>query len=257
MAVATAYTAINMNNWQFYENTASLVVQSNQITEYLAGGRTTYYYGSGFVGNDDGITNGILNQIQHFLGDAEQYRVTGLSHSAATVSDYLEIDSSGILPFLFGGDDTFNGSSFADQLNGYNGADRMDGKGGADKINGGAGNDTITWGAGDTVNGSTGNDKVKIKSGNLDLVAMTNQSQITNTESVDMTGTNNNTLTVGKADVLDISSSTNTLTVLGNVGDTVDLRGAWVLDGTMSAPGFEFWKLGSAIVKVETELNVV
>src|SRR5688572_7760326 len=189
MAVATAFTAVNMNNWQFYE-TEEFLIASTQITEYMVGGRTTYYYGVGFAGDEvNGVTGGTLQTVEHYLGGAVQYRVTGLSHSAATVASYLEVDSAGILPFLFSGKDIFTGSASADQLNGYAGNDKINGGLGADKVNGGKGNDTIIWGDGDTINGAAGTDTLKLAV-NLDLVSLPN-AMIKNIETINMVGGDN------------------------------------------------------------------
>jgi Ca2+-binding RTX toxin-like protein len=148
-----------------------------------------------------------------------------------------------------------NGNGLANILTGNSAANTLDGKGAADTLKGMGGNDTLVWASADTFDGGTGTDALKVATGNLNLVAITNQSQIVNTETINLTGATNNTLIVGKQDVLDLSSTTNQLTVLGNAGDTLDLRGAWVLDSTVGA--YEFWKLGTATVKVETELNVI
>ena len=256
MAVVTAYTAINMSNWTFYE-TDTLVIADTQITEYHTVGRTTYYYGSGFTGNESqGVTGGTLNAIHHFLGDVEQYRVTGLSHSAATVSSYLEVDDPGILPFLFSGKDTFVGSAGADRLNGYNGNDTMDGRGGPDRINGGAGNDTLVYGAGDTLNGSSGTlDTLKIKVANVDLSNNTANpnTRLLNFEQIDMRN-GDHTLKLAKADVLDMSS-TSTIKILGDSGDTVTIVGAQVEGGSAPA-GFTRYTIGSAILIVDSDIHV-
>jgi hypothetical protein len=43
--------------------------------------------------------------------------------------------------------------------------------------------------------------------------------------------------------------------VLGDAGDTVDLRGAFTLRSAVGS--FEIWKNGLAILKIEAELNVI
>lgn len=276
MAIATTYVAINMNNWQFYEWSQDPTFSSTHITEYLVGGRRSEYYGSGFTidTNTGDVTGGTLNRTDHFLNGVLQYRVTGLVHSADLVDFYVSNDNPQILPYLFSGNDTFAGSAYADTLNGYAGNDNMMGNGGGDLLNGlggndilnggagsdilngGTGNDTMIWGgASDSYNGSTGTDILKLLGGNLDLMQVVN-TLIKNTETINMTAGGNNRLTVTKSDVLALSSTTDQLTVLGNAGDSVDLRGTgWVLDSTVGA--FEFWKNGTAIVKAELELNVI
>lgn len=149
---------------------------------------------------------------------------------------------------------TLKGNAGNDTLSGGGGNDSLNGGAGADSLKGDAGKDVLVWASTDTLDGGAGNDTLKLASGILNLVSVSN-SQIVNVETINMTGANNNTLTLKKADVLDISSTTDTLKVLGNAGDTVDLRGAFTLRST--AGGFETWRNGAAIVKIEVELNVI
>jgi Ca2+-binding RTX toxin-like protein len=251
MAVATAFTAINMNNWQFYE-TNELLIGSTQITQYLADSRTTYFYGSGFGGDGvNGVTSGTLEWLQHFLGEAEQYRVTGLSHDAATLSNLLESQSTGFLPFLFSGTDTLTGSASADQINGYGGNDRINGGLGADRINGGAGNDTITWGTGDTVNGGAGKDILKVSAALLDLTTLANN-KIVNVETINLAGTT--TLRLNLQDLLAFPGDD--LRVTGDGADTVDFVGTL---GTGAAEGtFTRYSLGGgASLLIDSDIDVV
>jgi Ca2+-binding RTX toxin-like protein len=255
MAVATAFAAINMNNWQFHELN-QLIIAPDQVTAYEAGNtRTTYYQGSGFGGDEtNGVTSGTVTGIEHNLGDTVQYRITGLSHSAATLSDHLETQSSAFLPFLFSGADILTGSASADQLNGYNGNDKINGGLGADRINGGAGNDTITWGNGDIVNGAAGTDVLKL-SIDLNLVSLAN-TKIKNIETINMVGGGQNTLTIGTSDVLALSSSTDTIKITGDDNDIVNIDVPSL--GTPTPQGaFMRYEFGLAILLIESDVNVV
>ena len=258
MAVATAYTAINMNNWTFYSTASYPIANSTHIQENASGGSVIHYYGTGFTFSAGGdLTGGTLTRVTQTEGPT-RYDVTGLSKSAVTVDNYIESANETLLfGYLFSGNDTFNGSASADQLNGFNGNDTMDGKGGADKINGGAGNDTLVYGAGDILNGSTGTlDTLRIKISSVDLSNNTANpnTRLLNFEQVDMR-TGDHTLKLAKADVLDMSS-TSTLTILGDSGDTVNFVGTQVAGG--SAPmGFTRYTLGSAILIIDSDVNVI
>jgi Ca2+-binding RTX toxin-like protein len=263
MAVATAFTAINMNNWQFHELN-QLEIAPTQVTAYEAGfSRTTYYYGFGFGGDvTNGVTSGTVQEIWHYVGeDMEQYRITGLSHSAVTVQGHLENSPSpGFLPFLFSGKDTLTGSASADQLNGYNGNDKINGGLGADKVNGGAGNDTITWGDGDTVNGAAGTDVLKLLI-NLNLVSLAN-TKIRNIETIDMRGgrVEGDDLELSITDVLALSSSTNTLRILGDANDRISIDtpslGTPTVQGSFDRYVFSTGS-ATAIVLIESDINNV
>jgi hypothetical protein len=63
-----------------------------------------------------------------------------------------------------------------------------------------------------------------------------------------------NVLKINKQDVLDLSSTTNTLTILGDAADTVDLVG-FTQGGTSG--GFVTWTAGTAIVKIDQDITNV
>jgi Ca2+-binding RTX toxin-like protein len=274
MAVATTNVAINMNNWAFYETvdlSANHATNPSIITEIHAGGRTTQYSGS-FTLSGEVVTGGVLNSIVQHIGASVQFQVTGLNHSAVTVYNFLETDDPNLLGFLFGGNDTFNGSSFNDQLNGHNGNDNLKGNGGNDTLNGGVGNDTLNghagadrllggtgndtliWSAGDTnMDGGGGTDTLKI-SVNLNLAALAN-SIFSGLEQINMVGGGNDTLKLNKQDILDLSLTTDTLKVLGDAGDTVDLVGTFSDLGMAGA--FHKYKSGTAIILVDQDISVV
>jgi Ca2+-binding RTX toxin-like protein len=262
MAFASTSVAVNMNNWQFYETT-NLQVTSTQITEtHGFDMRTTLYLGIGFSGDAQiGILSGELHEIYHYLNGVEQWYVTGLmARDAAVVADYLNDDSPAVLNYLFAGNDTFNGSTFADQLNGYNGNDKINGSGGNDKINGGAGsdvinggagNDTITWGTGDTVNGGVGKDILKVSAALLDLTTLANN-KIVNVETINLAGTT--TLRLNLQDLLAFPEDD--LKVTGNGADTVDFVGTL---GTGTEEGtFTRYSLGGgASLLIHSDIDVV
>jgi hypothetical protein len=54
------------------------------------------------------------------------------------------------------------------------------------------------------------------------------QTKIQGIENISLVGTGNNSLTLNVQDVLDLSSTTNQLLVLGNAGDSVIATGGWI-----------------------------
>jgi Ca2+-binding RTX toxin-like protein len=154
-----------------------------------------------------------------------------------------------------GGNDNLTGNAGNDTMNGGAGNDIINGGVGTDKIKGDAGTDTITYGAGDAIDGGLGNlDVLKIASGSLNLTTLIN-TRILNIEKINMTAGGANTLTINAADVLALSSTVNTLSIMGDAADTVDLVGTFTLFSTVG--NIETWKSGSAIVTIETEINVI
>jgi predicted RNA-binding protein with TRAM domain len=196
-----------------------------------------------------------------------------------------------------GGDqaDALTGSVNAETLVGGNGNDTLVGNGGADVLYGGAGNDIIQLnasnlaalaanfgvGGNDTqlarINGGAGLDILKLDGSGLtlDLTAISNQAGITpasssrieSMETIDLSGTGNNTLILKTEDVLDISGSNlinsgnqaalgwtngsysfsaqearHQLLVTGDSGDVIQLSGgaSWTSAGTVSNSGHTY-----------------
>jgi len=190
-----------------------------------------------------------------------------------------------------GGDDTLTGTAATETLVGGAGNDTLTGAGGADVLYGGAGDDLIIvnadtvaalsagFGAGGNttqlarIDGGAGLDTLALDGANiaLNLTAIANQggstpgssSRIESFERIDLTGSGDNTLTLGLNDVLDmagmnlINSSTQAalgwnngsydfaaresrhqLIIDGNAGDTAILNGGtWRTMGTVSHNG--------------------
>jgi Ca2+-binding RTX toxin-like protein len=150
-------------------------------------------------------------------------------------------------------DNVLKGNAGSDTLDGGAGNDTLDGGAAADRLIGGTDNDVLAWGAGDRIDGGAGTDTLKLKSGNLNLLIVRN-ADLKNIEQIDMTGSNNNTLTLNRGEVLAISSSTDTLTVLGNNGDVVNAAG---FTRTADSGDFNRYTSGLAILLVESDVTVV
>jgi Ca2+-binding RTX toxin-like protein len=149
---------------------------------------------------------------------------------------------------------TLAGNSGKNLLDGGSGNDTLDGGTGADTLKGGVGSDVLTWASSDRFDGGTGNDTLKVNGAALNLTKV-GSTVIKNVELVDMTGGGNHKLSLNLSDILDISSSTNTLKVLGNAGDSVDIAGSFTRGG--ASGGFRTYKVGTATLLIDTEMTVV
>jgi Ca2+-binding RTX toxin-like protein len=258
MAVATATTAINMSNWQFLGDTVYDAADGSHIVERDVVTGAVVTYSGEFTYTGPSLTGGTLNQVTQSVAGF-QYNVTGLNHNVLTVNSFIvEQNEAGLFNFLFSGNDTFNGSSFADTLNGCGGNDKLNGKGGADKINGGAGNDIMFWGAGDTFNGGAGTlDTLRISSGNVDLTAAANpNSKLVGTEQIDLR-TGVHTLTLNQSDVLDMTpvGQANQIKILGDGSDTVNIVGAQLTGGIVG--NYTRYTIGSAVLLIDSDITVM
>jgi len=172
--------------------------------------------------------------------------------------DYLASDHDGTdapqSPFVAGNDRVYGGAG-KDTLITAGGNDTLDGGSGSDRLEAGSGNDTLYWQGSDTlVDGGSGADSLRLKSGNIDLTAIGN-AVIANVETVNMTGAGSNRLTLGAQDILDLSSSTDTLTVLGSAGDSVNIVGSYSDEGVSS--GYHRYSVGTATLLVDTDITSV
>jgi Ca2+-binding RTX toxin-like protein len=203
------------------------------------------------------------------LPDVERLALFGDAAARLTGNDkpnMLSGNAANNVLFGLGGNDTIEGNGGKDQLNGGGGNDILNGGAGNDVLNGGAGadvllggvgNDTLIWDKNDSrVDGGGGNLDV-LKAGALNLTKIDN-AVIKGIEVINMTNSANNTLTLNAKDVLDLSSSTNELRVLGNDGDSVKMAGTGWTNASDNLDGFDrYTHSNGAILQIADVLTIV
>jgi hypothetical protein len=178
---------------------------------------------------------------------------------------------------VFGGDFTHSvthlGSSAADTLTGTSGANVMVGGLGGDSLNGAGGADVLRGGAGDDnltiadlsfqrLDGGSGSDTLTFGGSgqSLDLTTTSNL-KITSIETIDISGSGANTLTLELGDVLDISESVisgkTRLLVDGGADDTVTATDSWTSGGTTTVSGNDYnvYTSGNAQLLIDTDIG--
>jgi Ca2+-binding RTX toxin-like protein len=223
--------------------------------------------------------------------DWYSYRVT--VHSDASVDDAIYGGAGNDWLWSGGGNDRLQGGPGEDTIYSGESKDTVQGGAGADAIHSGAGADIVKGGRGDDtfhldwwdivyepglyysgpdqwslpenarfvglqdslISGNGGTDTMQVGDLDLDLTAVPND-KIRDIEIIDLTGFYGGTsLTLNKADILDISSSTDTLTILGKNRDSVNIVGNFGDQGV--SDGFHRYKLGAATLLVDIDITNV
>ena len=160
----------------------------------------------------------------------------------------------------FNGKVTAMGTAKADKLKGSQGVDRIVAGDGDDIISGRGGKDVYHAGAGDDTieirdlkfqlaDGGAGLDTLKLDASHLNLNLTKERGHISDIEAIDLKGNGTNKLTVTALDVLNLSSTSNTLIVDGNHNDrVVGLDSGWE-DGGVHG-GYHSFTNGEAVLLV-------
>ncbi|OGA12934.1 MAG: hypothetical protein A3D95_00525 [Betaproteobacteria bacterium RIFCSPHIGHO2_12_FULL_69_13] len=200
---------------------------------------TDFDGGDGF----DTVRFGVSGTFAPEWTGIEAVELLGLDLRASLAQNALEITGSDgtnrILATRFG--DSVDGGAGNDALAGGPGNDTLTGGAGNDQLLGGAGDDVfIDFAAGDRIQGGAGSDTLLLAGADqtLALTAISNTA-LRSVETIDITGTGDNTLRLNFDDVKYNLGKDATLRVERDAGDTVDLAGTWVED-TVSG-GFTTW----------------
>ena len=154
------------------------------------------------------------------------------------------------------------GAIAVDRLIGGRGNDTLISDGGPDILRGGEGNDTLVIDDVDfsgtrRIVGGNGLDTLRLDGAGLtlDLTALSDN-RIVDIEAIDLSGLGSNTLTLNLLEVLNISSSTNTLTIFAN-DDTLNIGSGWIQQPSeVDSDGFVFevYTQGAATLRISHTL---
>lgn len=180
---------------------------------------------------------------------------------------------SGESYLIFGGDykssvthlgtvaaEVLTGNASANVMVGGRANDTLIGNGGADVLVGGEGSDTLAISnlAFRRIAGGNGLDMLRLDGAGLSLNLTTlADNKLTDIEVINITGSGNNSLTLNVHEVLEISSTSNTLLVRRNAGDTVNIGSGWtqLANQTFGSTTYNYYSQGAARLGVEKTDN--
>ena len=215
-----------------------------------------------------GVFGGVISSTGDINGDGFEDFAVG-----APTTDIGGNSDVGISYVIFGGNFTnsvthqavssggsLSGTSGADVMIGSISADQLTGAGGADVLYGGAGIDSLY--ISDSiflrVDGGSGYDSLRLDGAGftLDLTTIAD-TRVRGIEEINLTGSGDNTLTLDLAEVLGLSDTSNTLTVSGNAGDTVNVGSGWFWSGTTTIGGEDYirYSQGQATLLVDADIT--
>ncbi len=154
------------------------------------------------------------------------------------------------------GDDNFTGTPADERFEVGDGNDTMTGGGGADVFEGGDGDDTIRVPdlAFQTLDGGGGIDTLELAGGGIDLNLANFHNTINGIEAIDLTGSDDNTLTLTLTDLFDISND-RTLKVNGDAGDRVVIRGGGWLDGGIDGDFHTYTNRDNVVLQIDVAVD--
>ena len=166
------------------------------------------------------------------------------------------------LPEILGtsGDDILKGTTAAEHFKAGDGNDKLIGRGGADIFEGDAGNDKIQVAdlSFASIDGGTGIDVLHLAGTGLNLNLADSGDRISDIEIISLYSQGDrNTLTLTAADLLNLSSTTNTLKVNGNAGGHIIVEDSgWIDGGNRGSGYYHEYTQGDAVLLVGQNLTV-
>ncbi|MBA5249366.1 MAG: hypothetical protein FE834_07580, partial [Gammaproteobacteria bacterium] len=232
----TDNTAVNLNT--IAGGTGGFIINGEKVDGYSGISVSS----AGDV-NSDGLDDLIVSADGFNSGAGKSYVIFGKTDTNAINLSQLGDDSKYTIDFQ----GTTGNDALTSRITDNNeifvagaGNDILIGNGGMDVFSAGAGKDIIVinssniaalekTGAGNraNINGGGGTDTLKLDGADLTLdFTQISNNRIKDIEIIDLTGSGDNTLKLNLNDVLDASTSTNILKVLGDSGDKVDINTA-------------------------------
>lgn len=202
----------------------------------------------GFRGTPAGVTD--VDMVQYLVESLPGVYLDAIRIDGPDSGDIVEPNEGDILL----------GGAGSDTLQGSEGNDLLDGNGGADALNGHEGDDVLAVADLEfqQVNGGGGVDTLQLDGSGLllDLTAVSDN-RVEDIEVIDISGSGANILTLNHLEVLNLSSTSNELRLLGNADDRVNLGVGWTQGANVSAGGVSYrvYTQGAATVLVSKQIG--
>ena len=193
-----------------------------------------------------------------------------LDYTVGNSGDPVVVDNAGTA-----GDDNIVGTAGSETFLGNTGNDTISGGGGSDVIYAGAGDDVIAINGSNIaaleanagasgiarLDGGSGQDTLALNGAGLtlDLTLVANH-RIEDVENIDLTGDGDNSLSLDLSDLLDMSGTSNELTIMGDTGDEVAATGGFTDSGNdqiIDGRTYDVFTSGNATLIVDEDITVV
>lgn len=230
-------------------------LNGGQGSDSMAGGAGDDVY---YAFNDDTVTE--------LAGEGTDNVITNQNYTLAANVEHLLLraDSTAVIGIGNASVNQITGNAMANSLSGLAGNDTLIGNGGADTLLGGNGDDrlVVTDTAFGYVEGGKNKDTLALDAAGvtLDLTAIAD-TLVFDIERIDLTGIGDNTLVLNLAEVLNISTSGNSLTVWGDAGDGIHTGTGWTLTATGATVDeghvLDTWSNGKGTLLIEQGLWVL
>jgi hypothetical protein len=215
------------------------------------------------AGGTDLLTAASWSQPEGVLIDLRQGEFSGRAVGAKRMAIAYDVTIENAVGSS--GNDQLYGNRADNELRGRPGGDVLFGRRGDDTLRGGAGADRLDGQGGDDIlffhrmdthlDGGGGFDTLKLRGGlDLRLPRVVADAEVADIERLDMRDGNDNLLTLNARAVLDISSTTDTLQVLGDAGDTVAIRGDY--EDLGASGGFHAYRVGTGLLLLDGDITV-